>query len=167
MSFDLSLLVWITKEYLSECKERDRLLKRSKKTGRDCDNIKYRRIRNRVVNFRKTLKKSYFKTEFHEAGTDQKKLWKIVKQLYGNPKRRNKINTINGEEEPEKMADEINRYFIDIAPDLAAAMHESLLDGDYVFNDDRELFDLHEIKAEEVSNIMNKISSNNKILENV
>ncbi len=80
MSFDLNLPVWITKDDLSECKERDRLLLKSQKTEREGDK------RNRVVNFRNSLKCTYFKSAFAEAGHDQKKLWKIVKQLFGNPK---------------------------------------------------------------------------------
>ena len=109
------------------------------------------------MNFRNTLRRDYFKAAFREAGNNQKRLWKIVKQLFGNPKKRSKINTINGRENPKDMADEINQYFADIGPNLAASMSESLLDENYEFSSDREQLDLHETTPDIVKKLLLKI----------
>ncbi len=74
MRFDDELLVWVMKEYLSKCKQRDIALRKSKKSDKPTDKLAYRKLRNKVVRFRNTLKQDYFLTVFNAAGSDQKKL---------------------------------------------------------------------------------------------
>ena len=70
MRFDGDLPAWVTKEYLSECKQRYIALRKSRKTKRLVDGARYRRLKNKVVRFRNTLKQDFFITAFNEAGTD-------------------------------------------------------------------------------------------------
>ena len=56
------------------------------------------------------------------------------------------------------MANEINNYFINIGPDLAAAMPDSLLEPNYELDEERELFQLHEVSYDEVLKLLMKLS---------
>ena len=99
-------------------------------------------------------------TAFADAGNDQKKLWRIIRQLFGNSKKRSQINTINGYSEPLHKANAINNFFIDIGPDLADAIPDSLLEPDYELREDRPLFDLHEVDHNTVRKLLNNTSIN-------
>ena len=66
MRCDEELPVWVTKE----CKQRDVLLRKVKKTDSAINNEIYRRVRNNVVRFCNTHKHDNFKTAFNEAGHD-------------------------------------------------------------------------------------------------
>ena len=55
------------------------------------------------------------------------KLWRLVKQLFGNPKSKNNIMQINGKTSGCDIANEINHFFADISPGLASKIPDSIL----------------------------------------
>ena len=95
-----------------------------------------------------------------EAGDNPKKLWRIVKQLLGNHKRKNQILEINGYTDSADMANQINDFFVDIGPNLARDIQESLLNMDYSFSADRLQFEFVHTTEEEVSKLLKSISNN-------
>ena len=127
MYFDTEILVWVTREFLSSCKERDSLKIFCNRTNRPEDIARYNRCRNKHTQFSKNLKRDYFKNAFNEAGQDPKKLWRLVRQLFGNPKNRSKIMKIGNETSDVGITNAINTFFADIGPNLASKIPDSLL----------------------------------------
>ena len=160
MTFEKNLPVWITREFLSMCKERDNLKKTAKKTGNPEHRTIYNRRRNQVTSFSRTLKKTYFRHAFEEAGNDSKKMWKLVKQLFGTFKQKNIINEINGKNDNLAMAEEINQFFADIGPSLARDIPDSLLDMDFTFRGDYPVFDFSLTDEAAVGKLLDHMSSN-------
>ncbi len=109
-------------------KLRDNYKKKAQKTGLETDKQTAKRVRNNVTQFSRTLKKTYFLATFDEAGNDSKKLWKILKQLFGNYRKKNEINEINGRYDQTEIADEINNFFADIGPNLANDIPDFLIE---------------------------------------
>ena len=135
MTFDDCMPFWVTREFLSCCKQRDALEKKSKISGLLSDRCNYTKARNRVTNFKKQVKRDHFKVAFENAGSDPKKLWRVIKLLLGSNHKKSKISEINGHSDPEQMANEINNYFADIGGNLAAKIPDSLLELDLEFKD--------------------------------
>ena len=84
MFFDLNLPIWATREMLSDCRQRDRLEKKAKRSGADNDWIKARQYRNRVTTFKKNLKKDYFVNALRDAGENPKKIVESAKTNFGD-----------------------------------------------------------------------------------
>ena len=89
-----------------------------------------------------------------------KKLWRIIKQLLGTNKKKSKINEINGKTDSADMAEQINQFFINIGPDLARNIPDSLLDMDLSFKGNHALFKFSEISVDDVVKNIKRISSN-------
>ena len=96
MCFEDNLPVWATRELLSCCKQRDALEKQAKKSGLLSDRCKYTRARNSVTNFKKVLKRDHFQMAFEDAGSDLKKLGRVIRQVLGSGQKKSKITEING-----------------------------------------------------------------------
>ncbi len=160
MKFTDNIPEWCTKEFLSLCKDRDYVKARYDKFKSPIDEELARRKRNQTVNMGKELKCNYFKAALDNVGNDSKKLWKIIKQLLGTKKGKNKIQELNGKSDPSEMADILNDYFTDIGPNLAAEMPASLLDIDYTFTGNREKFNFKNTTVEEVKKLILNISNN-------
>ena len=65
------------------------------------------------------------------AGDNPRKLWRIIKQQLGSNKRDSSILEINGLTDPACMANHINDLFVDIGPNLAKSIPDSLIDMNY------------------------------------
>lgn len=115
----MDLPVWMTREALSEINQRDNTEKLARRMGTDEDWVRYRRLRNKVIDFKRSLKRTYFEIALAEAGTDSRKLWKLIRQLPGTGKRRNIMDRIYESSELVEMANSINQFFVDIGPKLA------------------------------------------------
>ncbi len=160
MFFENDLPRWITREFLSSCRERDNLKLFSYRTKRPEDELSYNWVRNRHTQFARTLKRDYFINAFTEAGSESKKLWRLVRQLFGNPKSRNKIMQVNGKTSDIEIANEINNFFADIGPNLANDIPDSVLHCDYSFRGDYETFNFRDVTIEEFMKLMCGISVN-------
>ncbi len=92
-------------------------------------------------------------TAFTEAGNKSKKLWRLVRQLFGNPKSKTKIMQINDKCSDFDIANEINNFFADTGPGLAASIPNSALECDYSFRGDYDIFNFKEVSVDEVMKI--------------
>ena len=115
MCFSNDLPVWMTREALSEINQRDNLKKQAKHTSSDDDWKRYRCSRNKVTDIKRDLKRSYFENALNEAGTDRRKLWKLIRQSLGTGKRKSTIDKIYDSTDPSDMANSINQFFVDVA----------------------------------------------------
>ena len=102
-----------------------------------------------------------FCNAFNGAGNDAKKLWKLIRQLFGNPKCKAKIMQIGSETSDLGMASEIIYFFADISPNLAAGIPDSLLECDYTFNGEHAEFNFTPVDELQIAKLLKQISVNN------
>ena len=116
-----------------------------------------RRTRNRVTALKRELKRLYFQNSIHDAQGDSSKLWKALKKFLNNTGLSGKITSINGQTATSEIVNEINNYFIDIGPKLAANIPRSNLELDLTINTDIPQLTLKEVTVEQIEKELMKI----------
>ena len=125
-SFKVSSLgePWITNEAIEAIKDKDRLLKKAKRTGLEEDWKVARTARNRVGRELELLRADFLKNQQVEHKSDPKKFWNTIASVIPNKKASTGIISIReegtGEDvDPENTADIMNNFFTSVGPDLA------------------------------------------------
>ena len=113
-----------------------------------------KRKRNFVTGLKKNLKKTFFQNALDRAKGDSKKLWKIIRLLVGNKKRKNNIFSLNGKTSNNEMAEELNKFFANVGPELAAKIPESLLEKNYNFIGNRPVFSFSETTYDDIHKLL-------------
>ena len=111
---------WITPQLLELIKDKYFKLKKAKKSKKDDDFRKARRLRNCCTLRLRQAKAEFIKEQMRANGKDQKKFWKSINDIIPNSKNnKNLINSINentNEDVPtDQTADFINQYLV-LAP---------------------------------------------------
>ena len=119
---------WITPHLLELIKDKDFKLKKAKKTKKEADWKEARRIRNYCTARLRQSKADFIKDKMRANGDDQKKFWKAVKEIIpSNKNSQNLINLVddNNDDVPvDQAANFINRYFVNIGPNLASVLQQ-------------------------------------------
>ena len=87
--------------------------------------------RYQITALKLTLKRNHFRRATHDAGKHSGKLWKFLRVLSANEKKRTTISELNGLKDNMQMANKMNCFFVGIGPKLDIL--ESLLDIYYSF----------------------------------
>ena len=120
---------WITNEAIEAIKDKDRLLQKAKRTGKEEDWVNARRARNMVGRELEILRADYLKQQQDEHKANPKKFWQSISKIIPSKKKskgdiwlRDKIS---GEEiEAANVPNYINEFFTNIGPNLARAHKE-------------------------------------------
>ena len=119
--------LWITNELIEEIKDKDRVIREAKRSGRAGDLAHAKAERNRVGRLVELAKAEFLKDQQVELADDPKKFWRLVKSIVpGKKKGTSTISlcdkTDDGTEvdiEGVGVADHINQFFSNIGPKLA------------------------------------------------
>ena len=116
--------MWITNEALEAIKDKDRALRRAKRTGNELDWAQARRLRNSVGRDLELLRSDFLKQQQEEHKTDHKRFWRVLSEVVPNKKQTKgpitlKDMTTKKEINPPSVPDYINRFFTNIGPELA------------------------------------------------
>ena len=115
---------WITDELIEMIKDKDRALKRAKRTNDpECWRIA-RRLRNDCLKYTRNAKAEFVKSELNENAGDSKKFWKninsILKPDISKTTNSDLVDQFNRQQVRfEDTANFINEYFAHIGPNLA------------------------------------------------
>ena len=115
---------WVTNEALEAIRDKDRLLKRAKRTGKEEDWAQARRERNRVGRDLEVLRAEFLKQQQEEFKSDPKKFWKAIHTIIPNQKQQSvgiKLRDSETGKDIER-ADTpgfINKFFTNIGQNLA------------------------------------------------
>ena len=104
---------WINKEYIELARQRDYLKFKFNQTHEDSYWNEFQKMRNRVNNLNKYLKKKYFTEEFTEHVGDCSNTWKTLKRLTNN-KKSHCVELRNGGvvvTDATEISNEFNRFF--------------------------------------------------------
>ena len=115
---------WLTNEALEAIKDKDRLLKKAKRSRKVQDWEAARRARNQVGRELENLRAEFLKREQQAFAGDPKKFWANISSIF--PGKKGKTSKIwlkdldnNEEVKSEQTANFINSYFTNIGPNLA------------------------------------------------
>ena len=145
---------WMTNEAMEAIKDKDRLMRRAKRSGKALDWQHARRARNQVGRDLENLRADFLKREQEINKADPKKFWKNVASVF--PSKEGATNTIwlkEGESkkdiDPENTAEFINQFFTNIGPNLAKKHKKRWLYFGETIDDSIALFntDIEEVTA--------------------
>ena len=141
---------WITPELLEFIKDKDKALKKAKRTRLPEDWVLARRLRNECLARVRNCKAEFIKNELTSNQDDSKKFWNSIKTVIPDTKaNRNKLyiidNVTNQNVTPEKLPDFVNNFFADIGPNLA-----SNINGNWEYNGITSDIQLHDIVVNEM-----------------
>jgi len=126
---------WITRGIVAAIRTRNLLNKRRKE---DPNNINltnfYRRYRNTLTALIHETKDQYYREKLYEAGKDNKKMWKVIKDATDSKsKTKMKLNAIkiddrifNLKENPETVLNHMNNFFTNVGEEMAETIIDSL-----------------------------------------
>ena len=115
---------WITNEALEAIRDKDRALRKAKRTGRMGDWEIAKRLRNRVGRDIENLRADYLKNQQEANKGEPKNFWKVVQSVIPNHKSPSsriwlKSSDTGIEVPPTQSANYINEFFTGIGPKLA------------------------------------------------
>ena len=116
--------VWMTNEAIEAIKDKDRALRRAKRSGTEADWAEARRLRNQLGKDIRNLRADYLKNQQAENKDDPKKFWKCVSTILPGKKGSHgsiwlKDKGSGSDIEREETAGYVNKFFTDIGPNLA------------------------------------------------
>ena len=161
---------WLTNEAIEAIRDKDRALKRAKRTGIEEDWEHARGLRNTVGRDLENLRADFLKNQQVTNEGDPKRFWKTIAKVL--PGKRSKSGSIWLKEKgnqipPEKTAEYINKFFTSVGPELAKkhktdwsyfgeSLHHSI---DPMITNSREVESLCKDIAPLKSSGMDKLSS--------
>ena len=115
---------WITNEAIEAIKDKDRLLRKAKRTGKEEDWEVARRMRNGVGRDLENLRADYLKQKQEEYSNDPKKFWATLGKIFPGKKQGQgdiwlKEEGKSSEVPPERIPEFVNTFFSNIGPLLA------------------------------------------------
>ena len=117
---------WFTNELLEQIKDKDKALKRAKKTGKSNDWKIARRLRNDCLREVRRAKTDFIQNELNTNWNDSKKFWQQINTILPKNTNSSTIKLID-EDTPvhtDKVSDFINKYFSNIGSKLAESINE-------------------------------------------
>ena len=116
-----------------QIRARDNAKKVASRTGSAEDWTNYRRKRNEANLAIKHAKIRFYRNSIANNTDNPKKTWSILNGLMGKKSENTEINEIidssnNVITESREIADQLNRHFSTIGPNLASKLHESEID---------------------------------------
>ena len=115
---------WITNEAIEAIRDKDRMMKKAKKSGSSRDWDEAKRLRNEVGRNLRDLRANYLKQQQEAHGSDPKKFWKSVSSIIPDKKSKSaeiwlKDQSTDPSGNNRKVADLFNTFFTNIGPNLA------------------------------------------------
>jgi len=118
---------WITRGILNSINTRNKLYKsylcKPNKQNQDT----YKKFRNTLTNIIRNSKTMYYSQKLKDTEGDIKSTWKVINKIINKNKPKDKINSININNQqstnPSDIANAFNSFFTSIGPDLASKIH--------------------------------------------
>lgn len=117
---------WVTHEYITKLKNRDKLYVRWKRIPNEYTENEFKKEKNELNKLRTKLQKQYAERKFQQVQGDIKKTWSILNDLCSRSNRKSnnisKLTIQNGEtcSDDTEIAAQMNRHFSSIGQTLAS-----------------------------------------------
>ena len=119
---------WMNKDLMERIIDKDKALKKAKKTNNLIDWTNAKKLRNEVGKLVETARKQHFQEEYEHSKDDPKRFWRNIYDIIPNNKNNKTVIHLKSQEGDEvkldKTAKYINDYFTNIGPKLASKFNE-------------------------------------------
>ena len=157
---------WISKDLQNNMAYRDQLAREVNVENKVHLKPLYNRFRKRLEKKLRCAKQDFFRKLLDEAKTKSRQIWSAINRITCRKKSKSlyptKIKLSNGNftEEPDKIANALNDYFVNIGPDLASKLEasENTFES-YMSQRIRNSFFLSPTDFAEILTILKKFSS--------
>ena len=152
---------WITKGLIRSCCHKDKLYKQFKLLPNITNKTKFTSYRNKLNKLLRKAQNDYYAEKFRNFKSDVKQTWRLIRCILNNSNQIELYDRIKiGDKtvcDKHKIANEFNKYFINIGADLAKSCSDtgdssefkSFLNGDF-----KNSFSLYLTTPEEISDIV-------------
>ena len=117
---------WMTRCILKSVRNKNKLYKSFLNNPNDRNRQKYTKYKNKLNHIIKLAKKIYYEEQLIKHKQNPKMMWKTLNELLNKPTKNTKLsktfvesNSLKLIEDPHKIANKFNDYFINIGPNLA------------------------------------------------
>ena len=149
---------WMTDEYMSIAKAKDKAKRKSNKSRNAVDFFIYKNLRNEANTMSANLKRDFITTSIGDNKNNVKKLWKILRKLI--PSKNSSANSeceINGSSDPLHIAESFNKLFCSIGSELAEKIPDVSLDHIPEILETDSVFEFEEVSTECVMKLLKNI----------
>ena len=120
---------WITLKLIEQIKDKDRALKKAKKTQKGDDWVHARRLRNDCLKAVRNAKSNFIKNELNTHAKDPKKFWENITSILPTNSKTNNLIKLKDQTTHEIICEEktpqyINEFFSGIGDKLATKLNE-------------------------------------------
>ena len=174
---------WMTPGLLISCKSRQKLLRAKEKNPSDQNVAKFRAFNKIFTACRRKAQSLYYLEKFTQCKSDLKETWSLIREVSGTKVRqREKIPDFFRHEdriirEPTEIADEFNKFFAEIGPNLAEKVPQSTktfstflgpkVEGEFLFSELSETRLFNFIKKMKPKTSFGEDLVSTKVLQNV
>ena len=126
--------LWISKGLKKSSKTKEILYRKFIKNPSHKNERDYKTYRNKLNHLIRIAKKNYYSKRLDQAGNDIKSTWNTINELLGREKSKTRLPVSflnnNNEEvcDPNLIANDFNDYFVNIGPNLAKNLIETVMD---------------------------------------
>ena len=155
---------WITQNFKSEIKVRDKLFIQSRKHPTQENKDKYKQYKNMNLSKQRKAERDYYREQFDLHQTDLKKSWNIIKNIIGKEDKRCSVRNIdfliNNQyiSDSKVIANAFNMYFINVGSSLANNIHSKSNPLLYVQSTDKCMA-IPEVHVNEVNTIISAMKN--------
>lgn len=156
---------WINAEFIEKIKQRDNSYKRWKLIRNSETERHFKNLKNVVNNMRRKLKKEYVEKTLNEAGTNSKKMWRVLNDIcLKRTKKKGKMGQMKSMtgaviEDEQQIAEEFNTYFSEIGKNLASKI-KPVLNHQFREEETKESIYLEPTDLTEINSIIRDLNNN-------
>ena len=108
------LCPWLNPNLKAKMNDRDKLMRKAKKSSKDEDWLAYKQSRNRCNNLLRNAKANFHKEQLNVNGANPKRFWDCIKKIFPSKEKLSPPNTRNN----LKLANTFSSWFASIITDL-------------------------------------------------
>ena len=157
---------WLTNDFKSMCKARDKLKKQAIRSKSDVLMQSYRDIRNIVNKMNGELKREYFTHKIASCEGDLKKTWQTINNFLNKKSKTTNIASLNVDgiliSTNADIAESMNNFFCKIGQTLSDKIVQTrnpLLENDYEVNPQKTKFKFHVIDKIQLGKVFGKLKA--------
>lgn len=156
---------WITTYLIGLVNKRNEMYNKHKREKTMQTWEQYKRFRNKVNNLIKKSKHNYYKIKIGQNAKDSKFIWNTIRDSFNMKKGNKQIEAIKDEEgryinNKEQIAEEFNRYFVNIAGEMANKIPQPLFKAEFKEKHCEQTIFLKPVDRDEINKYILQLKTN-------
>ena len=128
----------MTESLIKSCKKKSKLLKKYKKFPSVVNKVRYKQYKNLLKILIRKTEREYYSNKLLKVTLNIRNTWKVINSIINNSPSRDKINNLKLDNllltDRKDIVHELNKYFVNIGPNLSNCIPSSVNQFDYYLN---------------------------------